>query len=134
MRHLRRWSIDAPIRLALLDPADEASVIAAFGEACRASGPGARRADHVLLPTGRQRAAARRALPRDMDPRAVYDLAPALGNPAGAANLLQVAASVALLAAGTQAGPGLVLAAGIEGTVSAVILGAVEPSGTPWNS
>jgi hypothetical protein len=83
-------------------------------------------ADHVLPPTGRHRSAAMRAalLAREAGagPARWLDLLPALGNPAGAANLLQVATSAALISAGKVAGPGLALATGIEGTVSAVVL------------
>ncbi|HTU03377.1 MAG TPA: hypothetical protein VMG58_16225, partial [Candidatus Sulfotelmatobacter sp.] len=107
------------------DPTDEAAVAKAFEEACQASGAAAGRADHVVLPTARHRSAAQRAL-RELPAAQVYDLAPRLGNPAGAANLLQAAASVALLAAGRHAGPGLVLAAGVEATVAAIVLTAAE--------
>jgi hypothetical protein len=50
------------------------------------------------------------------------DLTPAVGNPAGAANLLQLATSASLIAAGTLRGPGLVVSTGITGTLSAVVL------------
>jgi hypothetical protein len=51
-----------------------------------------------------------------------FDLAPVVGNPAGASNLLQVATSASLISAGKVAGPGLVLSTGIRGTLSAVVL------------
>lgn len=98
------------------DPCIRETVVTAFRRAAPAVRP-----DHVLLPTGRHREAARASLGDGGD---LLDLAPGLGNPAGAANLLQVGASVALLAAGKYVGPGLVLAAGVEGTVSALAVAA----------
>jgi 3-oxoacyl-[acyl-carrier-protein] synthase II len=82
--------------------------------------------DHVVLPTGRYRRAARQgavvARGHDAGSPSWIDLAPLLGNPAGASNLLEVAASAALISAGTRSGPGLVLSTGIEGTIAAVVL------------
>lgn len=83
-------------------------------------------ADHVLPPTGRYRGAARRGFVMARGEVAGsptwFDLAPVVGNPAGASNLLQVAASASLISAGKVAGPGLVLSTGIRGTLSAVVL------------
>jgi Beta-ketoacyl synthase, N-terminal domain len=82
--------------------------------------------DHILLPTGRYRRAARQganmARGHDAGSPSWIELAPLLGNPAGASNLLEVAASAALISAGTRSGPGLVLSTGIEGTIAAVVL------------
>ncbi|HSB78870.1 MAG TPA: beta-ketoacyl synthase N-terminal-like domain-containing protein [Candidatus Methylomirabilis sp.] len=87
-------------------------------------------ADHVLLPTGRFRRAATRGvvLARGQAVRspAWIDLLPAFGNPAGASNLLEVAASAALISTGRRGGPGLVLSTGTEGTISAVVLSRAE--------
>jgi 3-oxoacyl-(acyl-carrier-protein) synthase len=88
-------------------------------------------ADHALLPTGRFRQAIRRGVAsargQGVGPPTWIDLLPAFGNPAGASNLLQVAASAALISTGSKAGPGLVLSTGIEGTISAVVLSRAEP-------
>lgn len=82
--------------------------------------------DHIVLPTGRYRRAARQgavmARGQDAASPSWIDLAPLLGNPAGASNLLEVAASAALISAGKRRGPGLVLSTGIEGTMAAVVL------------
>jgi hypothetical protein len=74
----------------------------------------------VLLPLGHHRAAARAAA----GAAACLDLAPHVGNPAGAANLLQAATSAALLSAGRVRGPGLVVSAGITGSLAALALAA----------
>lgn len=91
-------------------------------------------ADHVVLPTGPYREAARRGvrLARGADAQAFrdVDLRPLAGHPVGAANLLQVAASAALLSAGRVRGPGLVVAAGLERTVAAAVLIAPGEAGT----
>ncbi len=96
---------------------------ATIREAFRASSHRPEEADHLLPPTGRLRDAAMRAaaLAR-MERTASIDLLPLIGNPAGAANLLQVATSAVLLAAGHFRGPGAVLTTGIEGTASAVVM------------
>jgi 3-oxoacyl-[acyl-carrier-protein] synthase II len=82
--------------------------------------------DHVVLPTGRYRRAARQgaAMARGQDAASPswIDLVPLLGNPAGASNLLEVATSAVLISAGKRRGPGLVLSTGIEGTIAAVVL------------
>jgi 3-oxoacyl-[acyl-carrier-protein] synthase II len=89
-------------------------------------------ADHVLPPTGRFRSAAMRgvilARGAGAEPPNWLDLLPRIGNPAGATNLLQVATSAALMSAGKVGGPGLAVATGIEGTVSAVVLSKAEPA------
>jgi 3-oxoacyl-[acyl-carrier-protein] synthase II len=83
-------------------------------------------ADHLLLPLGSHRAAAARGAAAACDdgtaPAARLDLAPCVGNPAGATNLLQVAASAALIAAGRFRGPGVAVSAGITGTLSATVV------------
>lgn len=83
-------------------------------------------ADHVVLPTGPHRGAARRGVAHALGPDArvfrEVDLRPLAGHPVGASNILQVAASATLLSAGRARGPGLVVAAGLERTVSAAIL------------
>jgi 3-oxoacyl-[acyl-carrier-protein] synthase II len=105
-------------------------------EALRASGYGVAELHHVLPPTGRHRQAAVRALvaarARVAGPPVWVDLLPLVGNPAGASNLLQVTTSAALLSAGRAAGPGLVLATGLAGTLSAVVLSKADPMGAPW--
>jgi 3-oxoacyl-[acyl-carrier-protein] synthase II len=115
------WSLDR----ALAGQMEEAAA-GTIREAFRTTGYRLADADHVLPPTGRHRSAAMRAVALAQGDGAVparwLDLLPALGNPAGAANLLQVATSAALISAGKVAGPGLALATGIEGTVSAVVL------------
>jgi 3-oxoacyl-[acyl-carrier-protein] synthase II len=91
-------------------------------------------ADHVLLPTGRFRRAARRgvvlARGQAAGPPTWIDLLPVVGNPPGASNLLEVAASAALISTGRMGGPGLALSTGIEGTLSAVVLSKAEPGRT----
>jgi hypothetical protein len=83
-------------------------------------------ADHVLLPLGSHRATAGRgvaaACDGGADPAPRLDLAPCVGNPAGATNLLQVATSAALIAAGRFLGPGVAVSAGITGTLSATVV------------
>jgi 3-oxoacyl-[acyl-carrier-protein] synthase II len=83
-------------------------------------------ADHILPPTGRHWQAAMRgyatACAEAVGSPTWVDLAPAVGNPAGASNVLQVAASAALIGAGKAAGPGLVVSTGTTGTTSAVVL------------
>lgn len=87
-------------------------------------------ADHVLLPTGRFRRGATRgvvlARGQAAGPPAWIDLLPAFGNPAGASNLLEVAASATLISTGRRGGPGLILSTGTEGTISAVVLSRAE--------
>lgn len=87
-------------------------------------------ADHVLLPTGRFRRATTRGVVRArgqaVGPPAWIDLLPVFGNPAGASNLLEIAASAALISTGRRGGPGLILSTGIEGTISAVVLSRAE--------
>lgn len=95
-------------------------------EAFRTTGHDVADADHVLLPTGRYRRAATRGLVLAYGgagrPPEWIDLLPVVGNPAGASNLLQVAASAAMISAGSMSGPGLALSTGIQGTLSAVVL------------
>ncbi len=95
-------------------------------DAFRATSHCLAKVDHVLSPTGRFRNAAARgvvlARGAGTDPPHWIDLSPFIGNPAGATNLLQVATSAALISAGKVGGPGLAVATGIEGTVSAVVL------------
>ena len=94
--------------------------------ACQQAGHAAAEIEHVLPPTGRHRQAAVRgtglARGQAAPPPTWVDLAPAIGNPVGAANLLQIATSAALLSAGSLMGPGLVLAAGASETLSAAVL------------
>ncbi len=108
-----------------IDRAEE-SLADIVREAFRPTGYCAAEADHVLLPLGRLRQAARKgcaAVRGDgVASPAWVDLAPLTGNPAGAANLMQIATSAALLSAGRMGGPGLVLSAGITGTLAAVVL------------
>jgi 3-oxoacyl-[acyl-carrier-protein] synthase II len=95
-------------------------------EACRTAASRLADADHILPPTGRYRSAATRGVVlvrgEGAGPPNWLDLLPFVGNPAGAANLMQVATSAALISAGKVGGPGLALATGIEGTVSVVVL------------
>jgi 3-oxoacyl-[acyl-carrier-protein] synthase II len=87
-------------------------------------------ADHILLPLGSHRAAAGRGVAAACDGGAArVDLAPCVGNPAGATNVLQVAASAAVIAAGRFRGPGVAVSAGITGTVSATVVAAPPGSG-----
>jgi 3-oxoacyl-[acyl-carrier-protein] synthase II len=83
-------------------------------------------ADHILPPLGRFRQAAVQGCLAARGPTAAapawVDLAPAVGNPAGASALFQIAASAWLLAAGKADGPGLVVSTGVVGTLSAVVL------------
>jgi 3-oxoacyl-[acyl-carrier-protein] synthase II len=104
----------------------EDAVAAVACEACRQAGSAIAEVGHILPPTGRHRRAARRGLETARGdapaPPIWVDLAPAIGNPVGAAHLVQVGVSAALLSAGTLKGPGLAVAAGIAGTLSAVVL------------
>lgn len=103
----------------------EKETMAVIEQAFRRSGarPGA---GHYLPPTVGRRAAVDRAVARVLGPGGIpphrIDIRGLLGNPVGAANLFQVAASAAALSAGSARGPGLVLSAGIEGTVAALVL------------
>jgi len=105
-----------------MEEAMASAVRDAFGSAGRA----AVEADHILPPSGRFRPEAIRAWVAvrgaAVAPAAWLDLGRAAGNPVGASNLLQLAASAALMAAGRVNGPGLVLSAGVTGTLSAVVL------------
>lgn len=105
--------------------------IAAVGcQACRQAGTAIAEMEHLLLPTGRHRRAARRGIEAARADRARppiwVDLAPAIGNPVGAAHLVQVGVSAALLDTGRLQGPGLAVAAGIAGTLSAVVVSAAN--------
>jgi 3-oxoacyl-[acyl-carrier-protein] synthase II len=95
-------------------------------EAFRPTGYDVADADHFLLPTGRYRRAATRGVVLARGgaggPPNLIDLLPLIGNPAGASNLLQVAASAAMISSGRMSGPGLAVSAGIQGTLSAVVL------------
>ncbi|HSB70635.1 MAG TPA: beta-ketoacyl synthase N-terminal-like domain-containing protein [Candidatus Methylomirabilis sp.] len=99
-------------------------------QAFRPTAQGPAEADHVLLPTGRFRQATRRgvvaARGQTAGPPVWIDLLPLVGNPPGASNLLEVAASAALISAGRVGGPGVTLSTGIEGTLSAVVLSRAE--------
>ncbi len=81
---------------------------------------------HVVLPTGRNRRVVEQGTARALGERAGgirwIDIAPHVGNPFGAAGLMQVAASAARRA--EDAGKcGLVLICGIEGSFFAVVTG-----------
>jgi hypothetical protein len=104
-----------------VEPAVAGLVRAAF----RSAGRPASTADHVLLPARSRDAAARGAAAargEEAPPAAWIDLARGAGNPAGAAALLQIAASTALISAGRLGGPGLAISAGAEGTLSVVVV------------
>ncbi|MGE5664942.1 MAG: beta-ketoacyl synthase N-terminal-like domain-containing protein [Deltaproteobacteria bacterium] len=111
----------------------ESAIADAVRDGFRRCGPSCAAADHVVLPTGPYRAAARRGIVlargSDAPPVREVDLRPLAGHPVGAANLLQVAASATLLSAGRLRGPGLVVAAGLERTVSAAVLTAPGGAG-----
>jgi len=104
----------------------EDTIVAAVLDAFGSTGCCAADVDHILPPTGRSRPAAIRACVSAQgeaaEPARWVDLACAVGNPAGASNLLQVATSAALISAGKVNGPGLVLSTGVTGTLSAVVL------------
>ena len=104
----------------------EGAMAAAVRRAFAETGHSAADADHILPPSGRFRPEAARACASTRGaaaaPAAWLDLGRAAGNPAGASNLLQMATSAALISAGTVSGPGLVLSAGVTGTLSAVVL------------
>lgn len=108
----------------------EEAIALAVREAFRTTGWDAAEADHVVSPTGRHRRAARLGIDLARGgagrPPEWIDLIPIAGNPAGAANLLQVAASAALLSAGKMRGPGVALSTGIQRTLSAVVLSRPE--------
>jgi hypothetical protein len=95
-------------------------------DAFRVSGRRVEQADHALPSTGRCRREATQgfleARGEEAGPLTWIDLVPVVGNPAGASNLLQVAASAALTSAGRVHGPGLVLSTGAARTLSAVVL------------
>jgi len=107
------------------DRVDDA-MLAAVRAACGQAGRSVTDADHVVLPTGRYRHAVMHACVAargEAAPPPIWvDLAQAVGNPAGAANLLQLAVSAALISAGKVNGPGLILSTGATGTLSAVVL------------
>ncbi len=95
-------------------------------EVCSAAGCHPAATDHVLVPTGRYRQDVVRgclaARGSAAGPPVWVDLAPAVGNAAGASNLLQAAASAALIGAGKAGGPGLAVSTGITGTLSVMVL------------
>jgi 3-oxoacyl-(acyl-carrier-protein) synthase len=99
-------------------------------EAFRPTGRDAADADHVLPPTGRYRRAATRgvvvARGETEPPPTWVDLLPVIGNPAGASNLFQVAASAVMISARRMDGPGLALSTGIQRTLSAVVLSGAD--------
>lgn len=101
-------------------------------EALRGTGCHAGDLDHVLLPTGRHRQAAKRgvvaARGSATPPPTWLDLLPIIGNPMGASNLLQVASAALLVSAGKMNGPGLALSTGIHGTLSAVVVSKANPA------
>jgi hypothetical protein len=102
-------------------------------DAFRASGRSLGEADHVFPSTGQHRREATQgfleARGEGAGPVAWVDLAPVVGNPAGASNLLQVAASAALTSAGRVSGPGLVLSTGAARTLAAVVLSGAGAAG-----
>jgi len=103
----------------------EDTMVTAVLDAFGSTGRSVSDADHVVLPTGRHRRAVMQACAvarGEGAPPMWADLACAVGNPAGASNLLQVATSAALISAGKVKGPGLVLSTGVMGTLSAVVL------------
>jgi len=81
---------------------------------------------HVILPTGRYRRVVEQGTVRAMGEKAGVirwiDIAPHVGNPFGAAGLMQVAASAARHAENTGK-CGLVLTCGIEGSFCALVTG-----------
>jgi 3-oxoacyl-[acyl-carrier-protein] synthase II len=85
---------------------------------------------HFLPPTGGHRAAAERgaarALASAVVPPVRIDIRRIIGNPVGAANLFQAAASAASLSAGNARGRGLVVSTGMEGTVAALVLSGAD--------
>jgi 3-oxoacyl-[acyl-carrier-protein] synthase II len=101
--------------------------------ACQASRQSVAEADHVLPSTGRHRREATQgfltARGEGAGPLAWIDLAPLVGNPAGASNLLQVAAAAALTSAGRVSGLGLVLSTGASRTLSAVVVSRAGAAG-----
>ena len=112
----------------------EEAMVSAVREAFGSTGRSAAEADHILQPSARSRPEAIRACVSARGeapaPATWLDLAHAVGNPVGASNLLQMATSAALISAGRVEGPGLVLSAGVTGTLSAVVLcraGGAEP-------
>lgn len=110
------------------------TMVAVVRAAATQAGCNASEADHVVLPTGRYRCAAMRgcvaARGEAAPPPMWVDVAQAIGNPAGASNLLQVAVSAALIAAGKVDGPGLVLTTGTTGTLSATVLSGADRAAT----
>jgi len=102
----------------------------AIRAACGPTGHCAAEADHVVSPTGRHRRAACRGVVAARGdaarPPEWIDLLPVLGNPMGASNLFQVAASAALISDGALEGPGLVVSTGIQRTLAAAVLSAAE--------
>ena len=129
LAQLAGWAIGR----CLADRVEEAMVSAVL-DAFGSTGRSAADADHILPPTGRSRPAAIRACAsargEEAPPATWVDLAHAVGNPVGAANLLQVATSAALISAEKVSGPGLVLSTGVTGTLSALVLcraGGAEP-------
>jgi 3-oxoacyl-[acyl-carrier-protein] synthase II len=81
---------------------------------------------HIVLPTGRSRAAVKSgaAAVFGESGSAVHwiDIAQHVGNPFGAAGLLQAAASAALISSERVRGAGLVLSSGIERTLSTLVV------------
>jgi 3-oxoacyl-(acyl-carrier-protein) synthase len=108
----------------------EGAVVGVVREAFGPTGHHPAAADHILPPTGRHWQAAMRgcaaACGEAASSPAWVDLASAVGNPAGASNLLQVATSAALIGARKVAGPGLAVSTGITGTLSAIVLSRVD--------
>jgi hypothetical protein len=110
------------------------SIEVAMADTIRAAfeptGHGAAEADHVVAPTGRHRLAAARGVAAARGDAtgqpAWLDLLPILGNPMGASNLFQVAASAALISKGAMKGPGLVVSTGIQRTLAAAVVSAAE--------
>jgi len=121
------WSLGRCLGKPLAEAAAEV-----IQEAFREAGCHASDADHVLLPTGRHRQAAKQgvAFARGSATRAPIwlDLLPIIGNPMGASSLFQVASAALMLSAGKMNGPGLALSTGIHGTLSAVVVSRANPA------
>jgi len=105
----------------------EDSAARVAGEQLSSAGVGDGETAHIVLPTGRNREAVARgallALGRGGDRVFRLDIAPVVGNPFGAAVLLQASVSAALLSSGDPSGAGLVLSSGIGRTFSVILLG-----------
>jgi 3-oxoacyl-[acyl-carrier-protein] synthase II len=121
------WSLGRCLGTPLAEATAEVVEEAFRGTGCHASD-----LDHVLLPTGRHRRAAKQGVASvrgsATQPPIWLDLLPIIGNPMGASNLLQVASAALLVSAGKMNGPGLALSTGIHGTLSAVVVSRANPA------